>query len=38
IGCTGGRHRSVLVANELQKRLKKKGRKVNLIHRDLHSE
>ncbi len=38
IGCTGGRHRSVLVANELQKRLKKEGRKVNLIHRDLHSE
>ncbi len=38
IGCTGGRHRSVLIANELQKRLKKKGRKVNLIHRDLHSE
>ena len=38
IGCTGGRHRSVLVANELQKRLKMKGRKVNLIHRDLHSE
>ncbi len=38
IGCTGGRHRSVLVVNELQKRLKKKGRKVNLIHRDLHSE
>ena len=38
IGCTGGRHRSVLVANELQKRLKRKGRKVNLIHRDLHSE
>ena len=38
IGCTGGRHRSVLVANELKKRLKKKGRKVNLIHRDLHSE
>jgi hypothetical protein len=28
----------VLVANELQRRLKKKGRKVNLIHRDLHSE
>ena len=38
IGCTGGRHRSVLVVNELHKRLKKKGRKVNLIHRDLHSE
>ncbi len=38
IGCTGGRHRSVLVANELQKRLKEKGREVNLIHRDLHSE
>jgi RNase adapter protein RapZ len=36
IGCTGGRHRSVLVANELRKRLQKDGRRVSLIHRDLH--
>ncbi len=38
IGCTGGRHRSVMVANELQERLTKEGRTVNLIHRDLQSE
>ncbi|MDA2933531.1 RNase adapter RapZ [Acidobacteria bacterium AH-259-D05] len=38
IGCTGGRHRSVVVANELGKRLKQAGRKVNLIHRDLHNQ
>ena len=38
IGCTGGRHRSVMVANELQKRLTKEGRTVHLIHRDLNSE
>jgi UPF0042 nucleotide-binding protein len=38
IGCTGGRHRSVMVANELQKRLTKEGRTVSLIHRDLHCE
>lgn len=38
IGCTGGRHRSVVVANELRERLEGEGRKVNLIHRDLHNE
>ncbi len=36
IGCTGGRHRSVMLANELKKRLASEGRKINLIHRDLH--
>ena len=36
IGCTGGQHRSVMIANELKKRLAKDGRKVNLIHRDLN--
>jgi UPF0042 nucleotide-binding protein len=36
IGCTGGQHRSVMVANELKKRLERDGRKINLIHRDLH--
>jgi len=38
VGCTGGRHRSVMVANELKKRLDQADRKVNLVHRDLHSE
>ncbi|RPJ62882.1 MAG: RNase adaptor protein RapZ, partial [Acidobacteria bacterium] len=36
IGCTGGRHRSVMLANELKQRLTREGRKINLIHRDLH--
>ena len=37
IGCTGGRHRSVMVAEALAARLRANGRRVNLIHRDLHS-
>jgi UPF0042 nucleotide-binding protein len=35
IGCTGGHHRSVAVANELNRRLKEKGRRTTLEHRDL---
>ncbi|MEE8162105.1 MAG: RNase adapter RapZ [Acidobacteriota bacterium] len=38
IGCTGGKHRSVVVANELKRRLENKHHKVNLVHRDLHNE
>jgi len=38
IGCTGGQHRSVMVANELAARLAREGIEVNLIHRDLHLE
>ncbi|WP_041424076.1 RNase adapter RapZ [Thermosediminibacter oceani] len=34
IGCTGGRHRSVAVANELAELLKKQGHKVIIDHRD----
>lgn len=34
IGCTGGRHRSVTVANEVFRRLGEKHSAVNLIHRD----
>ncbi|MGH9341512.1 MAG: RNase adapter RapZ [Acidobacteriota bacterium] len=37
IGCTGGRHRSVMIAGELKRRLANSERKINLIHRDLHS-
>jgi UPF0042 nucleotide-binding protein len=33
-GCTGGRHRSVLIAQEVFKRLKKAGYQVKLTHRD----
>ena len=35
IGCTGGRHRSVFVAEKLYAWLSKEGRKVSLRHRDL---
>jgi UPF0042 nucleotide-binding protein len=35
IGCTGGRHRSVMVANALKKRLKKDGFHVSAAHRDM---
>ncbi len=38
VGCTGGRHRSVMLVNELHKRLGQAGRNVNLVHRDLHRE
>lgn len=34
-GCTGGRHRSVAVAEEVCARLKAKGREVHLQHRDV---
>ncbi|MCG0274811.1 MAG: RNase adapter RapZ [Thermosediminibacteraceae bacterium] len=34
IGCTGGRHRSVAIANELAGLLRKKGHKVIIEHRD----
>jgi RNase adapter protein RapZ len=33
-GCTGGQHRSVLIAEEVKKRLAKGGYKVKVIHRD----
>ncbi len=35
IGCTGGRHRSVFVAERLSARLAQGGRRVALVHRDL---
>jgi UPF0042 nucleotide-binding protein len=35
IGCTGGRHRSVMIAERLGKTLRKGGRGVNVRHRDL---
>lgn len=38
IGCTGGKHRSVMMASELKKLLEVEGRRISLIHRDLHSE
>lgn len=35
IGCTGGRHRSVVVANEIFEYLKKKLDRIHLTHRDI---
>ena len=35
IGCTGGHHRSVAVANELHRRLQDSGKRTTLEHRDL---
>ena len=38
VGCTGGRHRSVVVAEELGVFFMKKGMPVTVEHRDLHRE
>jgi len=35
IGCTGGRHRSVMIAERLSKGLKKDGVEVSVVHRDI---
>lgn len=38
LGCTGGRHRSVVLAEELASRLRKAGWSVNVRHRDARRE
>jgi UPF0042 nucleotide-binding protein len=35
MGCTGGRHRSVTLAQELATRLGKHGEPVSVFHRDI---
>ena len=35
VGCTGGRHRSVAIAEELAERLGSGSVEVNVVHRDL---
>lgn len=37
-GCTGGRHRSVAAAEEMAKRLRKRGHAVRIYHRDMRRE
>jgi RNase adapter protein RapZ len=36
IGCTGGRHRSVVLSEEIARLVKEKGFHVKVIHRDVH--
>jgi len=38
IGCTGGQHRSVMVAEQLSERLREQGQRVRVTHRDLERE
>ncbi|MDD5448492.1 MAG: RNase adapter RapZ [Actinomycetota bacterium] len=35
VGCTGGRHRSVVIANELARRLNEQSRPANVMARDI---
>jgi len=35
VGCTGGRHRSIVIADEIFQHLKKKTDRINLVHRDI---
>lgn len=38
VGCTGGRHRSVTIGNEIYDRLKQNGHKVTIEHRDINED
>ena len=37
-GCTGGKHRSVVIANQLAQKLQEHHYFVNVFHRDIHLE
>jgi UPF0042 nucleotide-binding protein len=34
-GCTGGRHRSVAISEELARRLREHGLRIGVVHRDI---
>lgn len=38
IGCTGGRHRSVAICEDVAKKLKEQGYAVKVFHRDIHKD
>ncbi len=38
LGCTGGKHRSVAIGNEIADRIAEQGYFVNVFHRDIHNE
>jgi UPF0042 nucleotide-binding protein len=38
VGCTGGKHRSVVIALKLSETLSKLGMDANIIHRDIHKD
>lgn len=38
VGCTGGRHRSVVISNEIHELLKKNGHRVIVDHRDISED
>jgi UPF0042 nucleotide-binding protein len=35
IGCTGGRHRSVMISEEIRRRLDTAGHVAKIVHRDI---
>ena len=38
VGCTGGRHRSVMVADAINKELNERGYKSKVVHRDIRKD
>jgi UPF0042 nucleotide-binding protein len=38
VGCTGGRHRSVVLVEELARRLRDAGHEVSVRHRDMERD